>query len=152
LAGQIFVSYSRSDAEYVTKLVEYLRAQGLTIWVDANLDPGDRWNTTIREQIEASAVLLLVMTPAAEAAEWVERELQYAQSLGRPIVPLLLDGKPFFSLFNRQHENVVGGRMPSAQLVTRLRNLTATTAPASLAPPSPTGPATDHVSFLDGRT
>jgi TIR domain len=151
LAGHVFISYSRRDAEYVTKLVEYLRAQGLTVWVDTNLDPGDRWNTIIREQIEASAVFVLVMTPAAETSEWVERELQYAQSLGRLIVPLLLDGKPFFSLFNRQHDNVVGGRMPSAELVAQLRDLTSTAAPPSLAQPSPAGAGTEPPLVFPGR-
>ncbi|MBV1855826.1 WD40 repeat domain-containing protein [Catellatospora tritici] len=40
--------------------------------------------------------------------------------MGKPILPLLLDGTVFFRLGDVQYEDVTGGRMPSAAYIQRL--------------------------------
>jgi hypothetical protein len=137
VAGQVFVSYSRRDSEYVAELVKYLKAQGIDIWVDTNLDLGDRWTAEIRTMIDTCAAFVVVMTPAAEDSKWVERELGRALDLGKLIIPVLLEGKPLFPVSELQYEDVTGGRLPNDGFVTRLQNL-----PQSSIPPQ--RPAMKH--------
>jgi hypothetical protein len=60
------------------------------------------------------------MSPAAEASEWVDRELARAELKGLPVLPLLLDGDPFFRLGPTQYEDVRGGRMPTEPFARRV--------------------------------
>ena len=41
----IFISYSRKDQDYVNKLVEALRKQELSWWLDSKIDYGDQWTS-----------------------------------------------------------------------------------------------------------
>ena len=120
MSGTVFVSYSRQDQEYVDRLVDYLRASGLAVWVDRELGSADRWLTVIREQIDACAAVVVVMTPVAEKSEMVETELLRARDQGKEIFPLLLDGSPFWHLNNRQYESVLGARLPGIEWVNQV--------------------------------
>ena len=83
-----------------------------------------------RDKIEACSALLVIMTPAAARSRWVAREIQEAESLGKPIMPLLLRGRVFFELNDTQYEDVRDGDMPRrGDLLTRLRALHAPPVP-----------------------
>jgi hypothetical protein len=57
------------------------------------------------------------MTPEAERAEWVERELTHPENNGKPIAPLVLGVTRFWSLSNIQDDDVRSGRMPQQWFV-----------------------------------
>lgn len=124
MVGHVFISYCRADSSYVAKLVPFLEATNIPVWIDRDLDYGDRWGSVIREQVDTCGVFLPVMTPEAEESPWVAREILRAESKSRPIIPLLLAGEPFFRLADMQYEDVRDGRMPSSGLVAILRKLT----------------------------
>ena len=65
------------------------------------------------ERIRTCAVLIVVMTPAAEASDWVFKEITEAERHDKPIYPLLLDGDDWFILNTYQHEDVRDGSVPS---------------------------------------
>lgn len=128
------MSYSRTDDVYVRRLVRHLRDHGVDVWLDGDgIDYGDRWATVIAEKVDSCAVFIPVMTPESERSEWVEREVARAQESHRPIMPLLLAGRPFFRLGATQFESVVGRRMPAERYVAALRSL----APGPLPDPAP---------------
>ena len=77
--------------------------------MDDRVDFGDRWWQTIVRAIEASAAVVVVMTPEAERSRWVEREVLLAEREGKPIVPLLLRGRAFPLLINVQYVDVTDG-------------------------------------------
>jgi hypothetical protein len=120
----IFLSYSHADVGYIGPLRNNLARSGLNVWTDEGIDYGAQWSTVIEKQIEACAAFVPVMTPRARLAPWVNREIDLAQEIGKPILPLLLEGRPFLALRDLQHEDVTGGRMPSDRFVGRLRDLT----------------------------
>jgi hypothetical protein len=124
VSGHAFISYSHLDAEYVGRLKIHLAAAGLTVWTDEGIDYGAQWSAIIEKQIETCAAFVPVMTPRARDAPWVKREIDLAQELGKPILPLLLEGRRFFTLRDLQDENVVGGRLPSDRFIEHLRALT----------------------------
>jgi hypothetical protein len=120
----VFISFShRRDGEYVQRLAAFLTEAGVPAWFDQKIPTGDRWATVIRDHIDTCAALIVVMTPEAEKSDWVSREIEHAEKKGKPILPLLLRGKPFFSLANIQYEAVVDGAMPGPEFVRRLSDL-----------------------------
>jgi hypothetical protein len=125
--GHVFISYSRSDQDYVDRLFAHLERAGLNPWIDrSGIDYGTRWKQVVRDAVDGCSAFVVVMTPDAEDSEWVDRELQRAQDAGKPILPLLLRGRKFFSLADVHYEDVTGGRMPSDEFVARLRTHRAT--------------------------
>lgn len=124
-SGHVFISYSRDDRGYVERLIGHLHRHGVRTWSDTGIESGDRWTAAIERAMRASSAVVVVMTPAAQASTWVERELHLAEELKKPLLPLLLDGLPWWSLADIQHERVVGGRMPSGLFVDRLRRFCA---------------------------
>jgi signal transduction histidine kinase len=52
------------------------------------------------------------MTPDSEASEWVEREILLAMDEGKPVFPVLLQGKVFPILINKQYVDVREGKLP----------------------------------------
>jgi TIR domain len=125
-ARHIFISYSHLDATYINGLRKYLASSGLDVWTDDGIDYGSQWSAVIEQQIVTCAIFVPVMTPRAREAPWVNREVDLAQEIGLPILPLLLEGRPFLALRDLQHEDVTDGRMPSDRFVGRLHDLTGT--------------------------
>src|SRR5262249_8251474 len=159
-AGHVFVSFShRRDGGYTRRLAAFLADAGIPVWFDQEIITGHRWASVIREHIDSCAAFIVIMTPEAEESDWVGREITHAEKKGKPILPLLLRGEPFFSLANIQHEAATGGAMPSPQFIQRLRDLvnpvnatatrtanptgTGTPAQGTAALVHPAGPATD---------
>jgi hypothetical protein len=103
MSGHIFISYRHGrDGAYVDALAAHLERGGLRVWFDREIVAGDRWIGLIRERVDTCAALVVVMTPDAEQSEWVAREIERADELRKPILPLLLEGRPFFRLGDLQ--------------------------------------------------
>jgi len=125
MSGHAFVSYSRTDAEYVAQLIALLANSGVPVWSDAGIVYGSEWPAVVRDAVDGSAVVVVVMSPTAESSEWVDRELARAELKGIPVLPLRLAGDPFFRLGSTQYEDVQGGRMPREAFVRRILALCA---------------------------
>jgi TIR domain len=89
---QVFISYSRKDAEFVRDLADDLKSNGLDVWLDtedlATADD-DRWRRSIVQGIRESSVLIVVLSPNSVASEQVERELTIAAETKRRIIPIV---------------------------------------------------------------
>jgi len=66
------------------------------------------------------------MSARSESSDWVAREVRRAEEQGKEILPLLLDGTPFFELNTTQHEAVVGGALPSEAFMRHLEEVVST--------------------------
>jgi len=84
MAGHAYLSYCRQDVAYVQRLVQHLAAAGLPVWVDQHLAQGARWQPAQEPAIQAAAVVLVVMSPAAEASDRVRGE---SERRSRPLRP-----------------------------------------------------------------
>ena len=88
---KIFISYSRKDIEFVRKLAGDLEKAGYDVWWDiTDLQGGDDWVSKIPEAINTSQFVLVVLTPASIASEWVRKEYTQALSLRKKIIPIML--------------------------------------------------------------
>jgi molecular chaperone DnaK (HSP70) len=124
VTGYVFISYSREDAAYVSQLVDYLTNAGIRVWMDRELRPGaPAWAKKLEEQLEGCAAFVVVMTTSSYHSPWVDREIDLAQELGKPILPLLLEGRRFLRVRDINGEDVIGGRMPRPSFIDTLRGL-----------------------------
>ncbi|NDJ52277.1 MAG: TIR domain-containing protein [Chloroflexi bacterium] len=117
---QIFVSYSRQDADYVQRLKTFLESNGLQVWFDEQIEQGDQWFNEIHAAIQNSPAVIVVMSPEAEASEWVHKEILLAKRYGKAIFPLLLHGAELPILIDLQYEDVTDGEMPGPAFHRRL--------------------------------
>jgi hypothetical protein len=121
VAGHVFVSYSHADAEYVERLVAHLAAAGIPAWMDHKIRLGSEWAFEIETQIRECGVFVPVMSANSATSTWVDREVDFAQELRKPIVPLALDGVVPLRLRGYQYESVADGRMPTPAFIETLR-------------------------------
>ncbi len=108
-----FISYSRSDGPYVARLAEWLRAAGIPVWADQNIEYGEAWTQQIEKNLDAASAVIVVMTPSARDSLWVNREIARAERKNKPVFPLLLSGEPLLQFETTQYEDVSSGALPS---------------------------------------
>jgi TIR domain len=89
-AVSTFISYSRTDSEFVDRLEADLRARGFNTWVDRRKLEGTReWQPQIDQAITAYPMMIVVLSPDAIASPYVRHEYEYAHQAGKRIVTLL---------------------------------------------------------------
>ncbi|MCX6046427.1 MAG: SUMF1/EgtB/PvdO family nonheme iron enzyme [Chloroflexi bacterium] len=90
----IFLSYNRSDAEFMGQLQADLRAAGFTVWSpEAELVLGTpSWQHAVEAAIRSVHCLVAILSPEAKQSRWAEIEVIIAEELGLPIIPLLVRG------------------------------------------------------------
>jgi hypothetical protein len=84
----VFLSYSRRDEDVVKALARGFDAAKCDIWFDHDLTGGEVWWDTILGNIRSSAVFLLAVSDHSLSSRACMAELEYAQKLGRPILPV----------------------------------------------------------------
>ncbi|MGD2047966.1 MAG: toll/interleukin-1 receptor domain-containing protein [Chloroflexota bacterium] len=92
--ADIFLSYSRKNAQFRDRLVKDLQAAGFTVWTDKDLEPGTpSWTESIEQEIEVANCMIVLLSPSAKKSQWVRREVQYSQHHRKTIIPALIEGE-----------------------------------------------------------
>ena len=88
----VFISYSRSDTEFVRRLHASLLEQGKKVFVDWDDIPSwsPDWQADLYAAIEGSDTFVYVLGPEALRSANVERELNHAVEQGKRLKPLQL--------------------------------------------------------------
>ncbi len=74
-----FVSYATKDRKEVLKRVQMLEVMKTKFFQDIlSLDPGDRWEKKLYENIDRCDLFLLFWSKAAKESQWVIKEAEYA--------------------------------------------------------------------------
>lgn len=90
--GQVFISYSRRDADVVEKIVSELEAAGIDVWLDReDITAGKQWRRQIVEAIDTADAFVLNLSPNSAASDNVLKELNLAEEALDPfILPVML--------------------------------------------------------------
>ena len=90
MSKEIFISYSRRDTEFVTRLASDLDAQVAGVWFDQSaIQLGENWHAEIMEGIRECKAFILVLSPDAAESKYVREELNKALELGKVIFPVI---------------------------------------------------------------
>jgi len=103
-APYLFISHASVDVEYTDYLASRLRAAGYACWVDSeNLPTGSPFAREIEKGVAGCGALIVIMSAAAKASEWVEREVLLAFDLNKPVYVALFEevALPIYAV-NRQ--------------------------------------------------
>lgn len=90
--GQIFISYSRRDTEIVDRIAGQMKDAGLDVWIDREaIQAGDTWRVQIVQAIDTCLAFVLMLSPNSAASDNVRREIDLAQDVESPFLPLMLE-------------------------------------------------------------
>jgi WD40 repeat protein len=94
--ADVFVSYSRRDAEFVHRLSDALSERGgRDVWLDTDgIQDGEVFPEAIKRAIEQSDTFLFVITPSAVNSAYCENEVEYARGMQKRILPVLREAVP----------------------------------------------------------
>ncbi|MBZ0284819.1 MAG: HEAT repeat domain-containing protein [Anaerolineae bacterium] len=90
-SGHIFISYARKDGgDHAGRLHTALESAGFRAWRDTrDIDPAQDFSAEIESGIEKASCVALCLTPESKRSDsFVRREIQYAQVLKKPVIPL----------------------------------------------------------------
>ncbi len=86
----LFISYSRKDAEFVHRLCDALSSAQREAWVDwQDIPPTAEWLEEIKSGIEKSDNFLFVISPDSVESPVCQRELSQAVERNKRLIPLL---------------------------------------------------------------
>ena len=92
MSPDVFISYSRENQQEVIKLVEYLREQGVAVWMDeSDIHGATMWTKEIVEAIRASSVFILAISRHSTGSKNVVKELALASEREKIILPIYLE-------------------------------------------------------------
>lgn len=86
-----FLSYSRKHLVTAQPIAEGLQLAGHEVWLDQELGGGVEWWQKILEQIRRSDVFLAVVSQSSLASIACAREREYALSLAKPVLPVMVE-------------------------------------------------------------
>jgi tetratricopeptide (TPR) repeat protein len=86
-AGNVFISYARSDRGLASKLAEKLDRCGFNVWWDQRLTAGEVWDEVIENQLKDAGAVVVLWSEASVASRWVKREARFAIER-RKLVPV----------------------------------------------------------------
>lgn len=91
----LFLSYSKSDRDSAFEICDVLRKEGFFVWMNENTDElSHRWYwSRIQRNIQNAGAFVILVSEAAKESAVVKRELDYAEKIKKPIIPILLEGE-----------------------------------------------------------
>ena len=85
-----FISYSRTDQEFVRRLHDALRHRGRDTWVDwQGILPTEEWMAKIRAAIDAAQAFVFVISPASIASTVCRQEIDHAVAQNKRLIPVI---------------------------------------------------------------
>ena len=97
--NKIFISYSHKDKIFLDRLFTHLRplrSEGLIdLWVDTELNAGDKWKTKIEETLNSASVAILLISADFLASDFIVNNelpplLTAADKHGTRIIPVII--------------------------------------------------------------
>ncbi len=128
MTHRIFISYATGDETYIKELYNSLsKLENIEVYIPEGIPKeGENFNLKVREGLDTSKAVIILMTFNSTNTIWLNQEIGYATAKNIPIIPIIeqgidiqgfLEGKDYFN-FRRGdfHYNI-------NQVITRLRSV-----------------------------
>ncbi|CAF4265604.1 unnamed protein product, partial [Rotaria sp. Silwood2] len=89
----VMLSYNSDSREIVSEVYDMLVEAGIPTWMDVKGGMGDKSNDSMAEAVEDAEVVCCFMTEKYQKSALCDKELTYADRLGKRIIPCLLVDK-----------------------------------------------------------
>ncbi len=106
--ADVFISYKRDNKDAVQRIVQDLRASGLSVWWDQDIAPDAPWEATIERELEQAKVVLVAWSSAAIGSENVKAEARRARTQGKLIQVFVEPCQPPLFFGERQGVDLTG--------------------------------------------
>ena len=88
--NEIFISYSRRNADFTQKLFKALEAANRSTWADwDDIPAASDWSEEIKEGIEKAESVLFVLSPEWIKSNECHKELTHALKAGKRLIPIV---------------------------------------------------------------
>ena len=91
MSHDIFISFARGDREFAAYLARKLEARSVSSWYDATPAAEIYPQAEIDAAIREAGLVALLFSQDCNRSDRMRRELALADSLGKPVVPFLLE-------------------------------------------------------------
>lgn len=85
----LFLSYKHEDGDFATLLQQELEKIGIEVRTDKNILAGEEWRGKIDTLIREAFAVIVIMSPEAQASEYVTYEWAFAWGAFKPIIPVI---------------------------------------------------------------
>lgn len=106
--ADIFISYKKEDAGRVIRMVEALRAEGLSVWWDHGIKAGSEWDKSIHQELHAAKVVIAIWSENSVGAPWVKEEATVGKNRGILLPARIDDVEPPLGFMMIQAADLVG--------------------------------------------
>jgi hypothetical protein len=88
--GQVFISYSRRDIDFVKHLFQTLETVRIDNWLDQDdIEPAADWRERIQAGIESADNFIYVISPAPLQSSDCRQELDFTIQNGKRLIPIV---------------------------------------------------------------
>src|SRR5262249_48298986 len=91
MAGEIFISYRRSDLAPARRLHDLLKAEGVEASYDAQVGAGQDWRAVTAAALSKARIFVLLFSKAAAASDDIAKELAAATFSKKLVIPVRLE-------------------------------------------------------------
>ena len=114
MGAEVFISYSSLDRDRVMPVVESLRGNGISVWVDeGNIHAADLWSEQIVQAIADCHVMVVMLSQNSTDSHNVVKEVMLASEQKKALLPVYLEpaevpAKLQYQLAGIQHLELYG--------------------------------------------
>ncbi len=91
MAGEIFISYRRSDLAQARKLHDLLKAEDVDAWYDAHVGAGQDWRAATAAALSKSRIFVILFSKAASESDDIAKELAAATFSKKLVIPVRIE-------------------------------------------------------------
>lgn len=79
----VFLSYSREDQAVARRFAESLEREGIDVWWDQSLDPGETYDEVTSNALDSSLAVVVLWSSKSVSSRWVRAEATLADRQGK---------------------------------------------------------------------
>ena len=92
MGAEVFISYSSLDRDIVMPVVQSLRENGISVWVDeGNIHAADLWSEQIVQAIADCRVMVVLLSQNSADSHNVVKEVMLASEQKKVLLPVYLE-------------------------------------------------------------
>jgi len=91
MAGEIFISYRRSDQAKACLLHALLKQRGVDAWYDALVGAGEDWRRATAKALDAAPIFVLLFSKNASESDDIGKELAAATFSKKLVIPVRIE-------------------------------------------------------------